>query len=144
MPSTLTMTVLSESQEGDIGDDWKYSLNAKVYSGALVGQGAIEVPKHNLGKGKTQEPPGPPGAAVIPAGEAGSEIQLQLKLSVAEVDLLKNDTGEKSISLSLTSPAAGEPPLVVEREITAGVSEAPSGVGNAVFKIAVRLVLESS
>ena len=143
MPCTLTMAVLSETQEGDIGDDWKYTLQAKVYSGALTGQDTISVPKHSLQSGKIQDPPGPPAAVVIPAGDGG-EINVELKLEVAEVDLLKNDTGEKSISIPLTCPEAGGAALVEEREVSAGVTEAPSGVGNAVFKLNVRLVLENT
>ena len=143
MVSTLTISLLSESQKGTIGNDWKYSLEAKVFSGGLKGKGTISVPKHALDSGKTQTPPGPPQPLEIPAGEPGSEISLDLRLSVAEVDLLRNDTGEKTHSFKLTSPMAGSSPLVEERELTIGVSEEPSGIGNAVFKLAVRLSLAS-
>ena len=144
MPSKITMSVLTESQEGDVGDDWKYSLQAKVYSGALQGKDTIEVPKHTLESGKVQEPPGPPAAVVLPAGEPGDEIKLDLKLVASEVDLLKDDTGEKVISFSMTCPKAGADPVIDEREISAGITEAPTGIGNAVFKLNLRLVLESS
>ena len=144
MPSTMTMSVLKESQEGDVGDDWKYNLHAKVYSGALQGQDAIDVPKHSLESGKVQDPPGPPAAVVIPSGEPGDEIRVELKLVATEVDLLKNDSGEKSITLTLTNPPAGGAAVIEEREVSAGITEAPTGLGNAVFKVDVRLVLESS
>ena len=143
MASTLTISLLSESQKGTIGNDWKYSLEAKVFSGGLKGKGTISVPKHTLDSGKTQAPPGPPQPLEIAAGEPGAEISLDLRLSVAEVDLLRNDTAEKTHSFKLTSPAAGGSPLVEERELTIGVSEEPSGIGNAVFKLAVRLTLAS-
>ncbi len=144
MPSRITMSVLSERQEGDVGDDWKYTLHAKIYSGALQGQDTIEVPKHTLESGKVQDPPGPPAAVVIAAGEAGAEINVNLKLVASEVDLLKDDTGEKSISFSMTCPEAGGEPVIDEREISAGVTEAPTGLGSAVFRLNLRLVLESS
>jgi hypothetical protein len=140
----MTMSVVSESQEGDIGDDWKYDLQAKIYSGALQGQDTIAVKKHNLSSGATQAPPGPPAAVVIPAGENGAEIKVDLKLMAAEVDLLKNDTGEKSMSFAMTCPAAGAEPVVDEREITAGVTEAPTGLGNAVLTLKIRLVLANA
>ena len=143
MPSALTVTVLTESQEGTIGDDWKYTLEAKVYSGALQGKDQISVAKHNLGSGVTQEPPGPPAPMVIPAADPGSEIQVDLRLLAEEVDLLRNDTGEKPMSFSMTCPPAGET-LIDEREISVGVSENPSGSGNAVFVLSLRLELASS
>ena len=144
MPCTITISVLSEGQEGDIGDDWKYSLQAKIYSGALQGQDSIDVPKHSLESGKVQEPPGPPAAVVIPAGENGAEIKVDLKLLATEVDFLKNDTGEKSVSFTMTCPEAGAPAVIEDREITAGVTEAPTGLGNAVLKLNIRLVLDSA
>ncbi len=144
MPCTMTMSILSESQEGDIGDDWKYSLQAKIYSGALQGQDTIDVKKHSLTSGTTQEPPGPPAAAVIPAGENGAEIKVDLKLMASEVDFLKNDTGEKSVTFSMICPAVGAEPVVDEREITAGVTEAPTGLGNAVLTLKIRMVLANA
>ncbi len=143
MASKLTISLLSESQKGTIGNDWKYSLEAKVFSGGLKGKGTVSVAKHTLDSGKTQAPPGPPEALVLAAGEPGAEISVDLRLSVAEVDLLRNDTGEKTHSFKLTSPAAGGTPLVDERELSIGVSEEPSGIGNAVFKLAIRLSLAS-
>lgn len=143
MASKLTISLLSESQKGTIGNDWKYSLEAKVFSGGLQGKGTISVPKHTLDSGKTQAPPGPPEAMEIAAGEPGTEVSLDLRLAVAEVDLLQNDTAEKSYSFKLMCPAAGSTPLVEERELTIGVSEEPSGIGNSVFKLALRLTLAS-
>ncbi len=144
MPCTLTLSVLSENQEGDIGNDWKYTLSAKVYSGALTGQGAVEVAKHTLTSGTTQTPPGPPAAAVIAAGDAGADLKIELRLAAAEVDLLHNDTGEKAVDIRLTNPAAGASALVEEREISVGVTEAPSGIGNAVLTLKIRLELANA
>jgi hypothetical protein len=143
MACTITISLLSESQEGTIGNDWKYSLEAKIFSGALAGKGKIKVPKHRLDSGETQVPPGPPEDLVLPAGEAGAEIRVSLRCKVAEVDLFKNDKGEMPISFKMTCPPAGGAAVVEEREISIGVEEEPSGIGTAVFKLAYRVTLES-
>ena len=143
MACKITISLLSESQKGTIGNDWKYTLEAKIFSGALTGKGKISVPKHTLDSGKTQLPPGPPEALVLPAGEAGEEVLVDLRISVAEVDLLQNDTAEMTSSFKLTSPLAGAAAVVEEREISLGVEEEPSGIGSAVFKLAFRVSLES-
>jgi len=143
MACKITITLLSESQEGTIGNDWKYSVEAKIFSGALTGKGTIKVPKHRLDSGKTQAPPGPPEALVLPAGEAGAEIRVALRFKAAEVDLFKNDTAETTASFKLTCPLAGGAAVVEDREISMGVDEEPSGIGHAIFKLAYRVTLES-
>jgi hypothetical protein len=143
MACKITISLLSESQTGTIGNDWKYSLEAKIFSGALTGKGTINVAKHTLDSGKTQVPPGPPEPLVLAAGEPGDEILVDLRAAVAEVDLIKNDTAEMTSSFKLTCPAAGAAAVVEEREISLGVEEEPSGIGSAVFKLAFRVSLES-
>jgi len=143
MACKIAISLLSESQEGTIGNDWKYSVEAKVFSGPLTGEGAIQVRKHRLDSGKTQVPPGPPEDLVLPAGEAGDRIHVALRFNVAEVDLFKNDTGEATASLKLTCPPAGGAAVVEEREISIGVDEEPSGIGHAIFKLTYRVTLES-
>ena len=143
MACKITISPLSESQEGTIGNDWKYSIEAKIFSGALTGKGTIKVPKHRLDSGKPQVPPGPPEDLVLPAGEAGAEIRVDLRIKVAEVDLLQNDTAEMTSSFKRTCPPAGGAAVVEEREISLGVEEEPSGIGHAVFKLAYRGTVES-
>jgi hypothetical protein len=48
-----------------------------------------------------------------------------------------------SISVRLTCPGVGEPPVVEEREISVGVSEQPSGIGSASFELALRMTVEN-
>ncbi len=147
MSSRITISLLSESQTGTIGNDWKYTLEAKVFgtgqSHALAGKGRIRVPKHRLDSGKTQVPPGPPEALVLEAGEPGAEVLVDLRIKVAEVDLFQNDTAETTTSFKLTCPAPGAAAVVEEREVSLGVHEEPSGVGHAVFKLAYRVTAES-
>ena len=127
MTCRLTVALLSESQTGNIGNDWTYSLGVRVFrtdtSGDRMGEGTIRIPKHRLDSGKTQVPPGPPEALVLPAGAARSGIFVDLRLSVAEVDLLQNDVGETTASFKMTCPATGGPAVVEEREIWVSVLE---------------------
>ena len=148
MACKLTVSLLSESQTGTIGNDWTYSLEVRVFrtdgDRALTGEGTISVPKHTLDSGKTQLPPGPPDALVLPAGEAGGGIFVDLRLAVAEVDLLQNDTADTTASFKMRCPAAGGPAVVEEREVWVSVAEQPSGVGRAVFRLNYRASLESA
>ena len=139
MACKITVEALNESQEGTIGNDWKYDLEVKTFKGARLGVGVLSVPKHRLDSGWSQPPPGPPEALVLPAGEPGDEIHIEFDLLVAEVDVLENDIGRLSASHKLTCPAAGAAPVVEERELSVGVEEQPSGIGHAVFKLKLRL-----
>jgi hypothetical protein len=144
MACKITILLLSESQEGTIGNDWKYDLEAKIFSGPRIGKGTISVPKHTLESGqKLEPPPGPPEPLVLPAGEPGGNIQVDLRLSVAEVDVIEDDKAEMPTGIKLTCPGIGEPPVVYEREISVGVSEQPSGIGSANFKLAFRMTVEN-
>jgi len=144
MACKITILLVSESQEGTIGNDWKYDLEAKIFSGPRIGMGTISVRKHTLESGqKLEPPPGPPEPLVLPAGEPGGKIRVDLRLSVAEVDLIENDTGMMSTSIRLTCPGTGEPPVVHDRKISVGVSEQPSGIGSASFKLALRLTVDN-
>ena len=55
MACTLPVTLISESQDGDIGDDWRYELEVKNFSGGLTDDATISVPKHQLSPGATIE-----------------------------------------------------------------------------------------
>ena len=128
MGSELTLRLVSESQEGKIGDDWKYTLHAKVYNEGLKGEGTIDVKKHTLGSGDTQEPPTPPEALVMDAGNSGAPLSVELHLKATEVDLFKNDSGEHSLTVSMNTPESGAEPIVVDSEISVGVQESPGFV----------------
>ena len=148
MACRITMSLLSESQTGTIGNDWKYSLEVRIFrtgvSRALTGEGTISVPEHRLESGKKQVPPGPPEALVLPAGEAGAEILVDLRIKVAEVDLVQDDVAETTGSFKMHCPAAGGPAVVEEREISVSNLERPSGIGRAVFTLGYQVTLESA
>ena len=63
MACKVNMSLLTESQEGNIGSDWKYTVEAKVFNEGLKGTGSISVAKHILKSGTTQEPPTAPTLA---------------------------------------------------------------------------------
>ena len=143
MACTLTLSLISESQEGDVGDDWKYELETKVFSGALAGQGTISVPKHQLASGETQEPHGNPAAIAIPAGEPGAEIKINLKLTATEVDLFRDDSGTQNTSIVMVAPHSGGEKVVKEADLSVGVVEMPGQMSSAVFTLRIGLALAS-
>lgn len=148
MACKISISFLTESVTGDIGDDWKYSLAAKVFgagegSHALISQGELAVPEHNLKPGTTQPAPEGTEPLVLDAGDAGRDIRVELRFAAVEVDVLQNDTGELASSFTATCPAAGADPVVMERDISIGVEEAPSGIGTAVLKLTYRIVISS-
>ena len=138
----LTLSVVSEHQEGDIGDDWKYELEAKLFCGGLKSDGTINVKKHNLASGETRELDEGEAAIELGGVEAGSDCRLDLKLTASEVDILRNDVGTASRSISLKIPAAGESSSQ-EEEISAGVTEAPANISTSVFTLKLRLELQA-
>ena len=141
MAAKLTFSILSESQEGKIGDDWKYNVEIKVFNQGLKGKGTIKVAKHQLSSGVIMEPFGTPDALVLDAGEAGTELKIWLKLIAIEVDLFRNDTGECDLNFTMACPGPGEAPITLEKEISCGVTEKPIVADNtAIFTLLVRLV----
>jgi hypothetical protein len=140
MACKVTLTLLSESQEGNVGNDWKYTIEVKVFNEGLAGEGTISVPKHLLDSGAVEPPPGPPEPLVMAGGKCGAELLLTLKLTATEVDLIKSDTGTADSSLNVICPGPGETPLSQEIELSTGVRESPGLLNkNAVFQVAARL-----
>lgn len=141
MACKVTMTLLQESQQGNIGDDWKYSIEAKVFSQGLKGTGHIKVPKHTLSSGATQEPPGPPKPVVIDAGDGGGEIMIRITLLATEVDFFKSDSGETQINFHMPAPSPGDAPISRETTVSVGVRESPGIMDEtAVLTLTLRLV----
>ena len=141
MTGTVTVSVISERQDGKIGNDWKYDVEVKVFNEGLKGKGTISVKKHTLDSGITMEPHGSPDPLVLEAGDGGSELKIWMKLLATEVDLFRNDSGESDLNFTLYCPREGESPMVVEKEISCGVTEKPVVADNtAIFKLIIRLV----
>ena len=138
MTGKVTFSVLSESHEGMVGSNWRYWIEVKVFNRGLKGQGRIEVPKHKLPSGVTQEPPNQPVEVEIIAGECNDDVKIKIRAEATEVDLFKSDSGLTDIDVRLDFPGAGEAPLVHEREICIGVSEAPR---SSLITLKTRLVL---
>jgi hypothetical protein len=102
------MSLLAERQDGPIGDDWKYVVEAKVFNQGLQGKGVIKVPKHNLPSGQTQAPPGPPEPVSMPAGPCGDTVLVRLSVNATEVDWLISDKGSASMDVNMKCPGEGE------------------------------------
>jgi hypothetical protein len=132
------MTLVSESQEGDCGDDWSYRLEAKVFHGGLRADAVIEVPKHKLASGEVREPFGSPAPVELFAGECDGPLQVRLLLIATEVDTFINDVGEASKDVTIECPPPGDHPLVRDVDIAAGVRESP-GIRNLNSVVTLRL-----
>ena len=139
MNCKLTMTLISESQKGECGDDWKYDLQAEVFNGGSIGKGRISVPKHTLESGSIREPFGSPEPVVLYEGECESELEVKLDLEATEVDLFVNDVGKASRKILIESPHPGSNKLTREIDIDVNVKEAPAILNKeAVFTLRVR------
>ena len=145
MGCNVTMTVVTERQDGPIGDDWRYTVEAKVFNEGLKGKGMIKVPKHNLPSGVTQDPPGPPEPVTMDAGGCGGEIRVRIQVNATEVDWLIHDKGTDSLDVTMKCPGDGEAPISKETEISVGVRESPGISGEtSVFRVLIRLTAACS
>jgi hypothetical protein len=144
MSLKVNVSVLSETQEGDVGDDWKFELNVKIFNEGLKGEGTIKVKKHLLSAGAVQEPPGPPAPLVLPGGDAGQEhILVRLNLKATEVDLFQNDVGIIENDVSCHCPTEAERISALQTDISVVVRESPGFLNQvAVFSLKLRIVIE--
>ena len=139
MNCKLTMTLISESQKGECGDDWKYDLQAEVFNGGQVGRGRIAVPKHTLESGSVQGPFGSPEPVVLFEGDCASDLEVKLDLEATEVDLFVNDVGKASKTILIEPPHPGSSKLTKEVDIVVNVKEAPAILNKlSVFTLRVR------
>mgnify|MGYP001821916275 FL=1 len=145
MPYRLMLILVSEGQEGNLGEDWKYELGVKVFSDGLKSEKTVEVPKHSLESGTIQQPHGVTEPLLLCEGEPGEELLLRFHLVATEVDLFIDDVGSVSRDLQIQLPRPGEPVLSREVDLYAGVRESP-GIRNlnSVFTLRVRLVIEKA
>ena len=142
MECKITVSVVQESLEGDIGDDWEYSITATILdpSGARKATARIPVKKHTLKPGTSQPPPQAVGVK-IPAGRCGTHPHVELKVDVSEVDWLVNDPGTKTIVVPVECPGSGKPPFTKDAVIAIQVRERPAILrGEATFTLRLRLV----
>jgi hypothetical protein len=144
MALKVTVSVLSETQEGDVGEDWKFELNVKIFNGGLKGEGTIKVKKHLLTAGTVQEPPGPPAPLALPGGDAGPEhILVRLNLKATEVDLFQNDVGIIENDVNCHCPTEAERISALQTDISVVVRESPGFLNQvAVFSLKLRIVIE--
>ena len=143
MGCKVTMTLRAERQDGPIGDDWRYTVEAKVFNQGLTDKGIIKVPKHTLSSGVTQEPPGDDNSVTMEAGECGDEILVRLQVNATEVDWLIHDKGTGTMDVTLRCPGGGEMPAKKDVEVSVGVRESPGISGEtSIFRSYIRLVAE--
>ena len=142
MTCKLTMTLVSEYQEGECGEDWKYDLAVKVFHEGLQGEGHVSVPKHNLAAGSVKEPHGSPEPSIIFTGECLTELLVKMEFTATEVDLFVNDVGKVSKEIRIECPGPHTEKVTKEVDIAANVREAPAILNkHSVFTIRVRFTL---
>jgi hypothetical protein len=142
MECKLTVSVVEESVEGNIGDDWEYWVTATVIDakGRSIEAGKIRVPEHQLKPGTTQPPPQAAGVK-IRAGACGTPAKVELRVDVNEVDWLVDDPGTKTVMIPIDCPAQGKPPFTKDTVISIHVRERPKLLrGEATFKLTIRLM----
>jgi hypothetical protein len=142
MACSLTVTLISEQQVGNCGEDWKYDLDIQVLHEGLKGEGRIRVPKHNLESGAVREPFGAPEPQVVFSGECLTELLVRIELAATEVDLFINDVGKASKDLIIPCPGPGSEKVTKEIDISADVCESPGFLNKrAQFTVRLRFAL---
>ena len=143
MAFKVTISILSEGQEGDIGDDWRFELNVKAFNEGLKGEGIIKVKKHHLAAGSVQDPPGPPEPLVLPAGNGEEQILIRLHLKATEVDLFQNDVGIVESDINCPCPSVEDRISAHQTDLSVGVRETPGFLNQvAIFTLKLRIVIE--
>ena len=144
MDCAITFSLLSESLAGDIGEEWEYSVEARVFNPELTGAGVITVAEHRLRPGTSKPIPAFIESIVLPAGPCNTGPVVELILRARELDWLIDDDGSNLIRVPVECPGPGGPSNIIEPEISARVREVPSIRGRfATLKVQVRLVAES-
>jgi hypothetical protein len=145
MACKITYWVEQESVAGDVGNDWSYSVIARVYNPTLLGAGELRQHEHRLDPGSSSPPPNRKRVQ-LPAGESGSSPAVLLVLSATEVDWLSDDTATNQMVIVLQCPEPGAPPLVREVDITVRVTESSRIVkfftGDKAADLTVKVKLE--
>jgi hypothetical protein len=142
MTCTLTMKLVSESQEGNVGEDWRYDLDVEVSTGEHKGRGEVKVPKHNLQSGVVREPHGSPPPEVIFTGDCVDELRIDMHLVATEVDMFVNDVGKISKELVIQCPGVSGATVTKECDIEVMVREMPRILPQkAFFTLRVRFTL---
>jgi hypothetical protein len=140
------MTLVSECQEGNVGEDWKYDLDVTL-SGHGVDQGAcsVRIPKHNLPPGVVRPPHGSPAPQVLYSGECSGDLLLRINLVATEVDLFVNDVGKLHRDLVIECPGPAGGTVTREVDLEVEVRESPPIIPRkSVFTLRVRFNLACS
>lgn len=145
MGCSIRLTILEESLNGDIGDDWAYSVAVRVYNPASettpVAQGTIDVPGHRLAPGSAQQPPEGTQPLALDAGPCGSMARLEITFTASELDLISDDTEVDSRGLTVACPGQGQESQTANYRPRLTVRE--SG-GDGIAALTLNMQVESS
>lgn len=145
MACKISVWVDEETVTGNVGNDWSYSVIARVYNPTLMGAAEIRQPEHRLDPGPSQPPPNRKRVE-LPAGEGGTSPAVLLIVSATEVDWLVDDKGTNQLVVVLQCPEPGEPPLLRDVDISVRVAESPRIVaffkGDSAASLTIKVKLE--
>ena len=130
MGCRICVSLLSERVDGDIGDDWEYTVEARISDATGSHSGRIEMERHQLTPGVTRELPGTHRTEVA-AGPCGSEAELELHLQAREIDWVFSDVGNQKTTIRIQCPESGAEPVEISREVAVRVEEKPLVLGGA-------------
>jgi hypothetical protein len=139
------MTLVSECQEGNVGEDWKYDLKVEVTGQGVQGSGSVSVPRHDLPQGVVRAPHGSPAPLVLYTGDCTGDLLLRMDLVATEVDLFVNDVGKLRRDLVIECPGPAGGAVTREVDLEVEVLESPKIIPRkSVFTLRVRFNLACS
>jgi hypothetical protein len=124
MTCYVTVSVISESVTGDIGDDWEYQIaGATIGDDGLPQAGTLRMPEHEVDPGASPKPPPEPNAFTLNAGQCGALANVTLTITATEVDLLFDDTATSTFPVSIQCPGPGAGRNAKEQDVAVTVKE---------------------
>lgn len=131
MTCYVTVSVISESVTGDIGDDWEYKISgASVGDDGLPQVGHVNMPEHEIEPDASPKPPPEAKGFTVNAGECGGATQVTLTVTAKEVDWLIPDTAPPNVvTITINCPGPGAPRVTQVKDVTLTVKEKPGFLG---------------
>ena len=140
MACHVSVTVMTEQVVGDIGDDWKYSINLSVTNDGVTQTplwSPLSIGEHRIKPNANPAPP--PSHPVLPmdAGDCASAAYVNIDVAANEVDVFRNDPGRGTARIPIECPGPSGPRSSLIHKMAIDVSEKPG-----IFGGQAQLILE--